>query len=376
MTIKLYDLDAYQTTFEATVLSCTKREKDYDVILDQTLFFPEEGGQTCDQGTLNDVRVHDVQIIDQEIHHYVNDPLKGKIIGKIDFKHRYTNMQNHSGEHVLSGLVKEMFSFDNSGFHLSPNEITTDYSGFLNTKQLEELEKRANEVILENHPIHCFYPEDTSLYDYRSKKEINEALRLVEIEGIDCCACCAPHVRSTSEIGLIKILKAIKHKQGVRIWFICGYRAYQDYHQKHLQAMHISQKLSLPSDDLTHGIDRLINENNDLKQEISKLKKQSIDLQIQSLSVQDFHLVFVEELDRSLQLYYCNQLLDLARHFSAVFVGKENNYRFYITSHEDARFLLEKLKENFEVKGGGKKDMVQGQIQGSKEDIEELLNNL
>lgn len=91
MTIKLYDLDAYQTTFEATVLSCTKREKDYDVILDQTLFFPEEGGQTCDQGTLNDVKVHDVQIIDQEIHHYVNDPLKGKIIGKIDFKHRYTN---------------------------------------------------------------------------------------------------------------------------------------------------------------------------------------------------------------------------------------------------------------------------------------------
>ena len=346
------------------------------MILDQTLFFPEEGGQTCDQGTLNDVKVHDVQIIDQEIHHYVSNPLKGKIIGKIDFKHRYTNMQNHSGEHVLSGLVKEMFGFGNSGFHLSLNEITTDYSGFLNTKQLEKLEKRANEVILENHPIHCFYPEDTSLYNYRSKKEINEALRLVEIEGIDCCACCAPHVRSTSEIGLIKILKAIKHKQGVRIWFICGYRAYQDYHQKHLQAMHISQKLSLPSDDLTHGIDRLINENNDLKQEISKLKKQSIDLQIQSLSVQDFHLVFVEKFDRSLQLYYCNQLLDLARHFSAVFVGKENNYRFYITSHEDARLLLEKLKEHFEVKGGGKKDMVQGQIQGSKEDIEELLNNL
>lgn len=376
MTLKLYEQEPYQTTFHAHVASCVKKDELYDIILDQTLFFPEEGGQTCDQGTLNDVKVHDVQIIDQEIHHYVNDPLKGKIIGKIDFKHRYTNMQNHSGEHILSGLVKEMFGFDNSGFHLSLNEITTDYSGFLNTKQLEKLEKRANEVILENHPIHCFYPEDTSLYNYRSKKEINEALRLVEIEGIDCCACCAPHVRSTSEIGLIKILKAIKHKQGVRIWFICGYRAYQDYHQKHLQAMHISQKLSLPSDDLTHGIDRLINENNDLKQEISKLKKQSIDLQIQSLSVQDFHLVFVEELDRSLQLYYCNQLLDLAHRFSAVFVGKENNYRFYITSHEDARLLLENLKEHFEVKGGGKKDMVQGQIQGSKEDVEELLNNL
>ena len=126
----------------------------------------------------------------------------------------------------------------------------------------------------------------------------------------------------------------------------------------------------------TQGINRLISENNDLKQEISKLKKQSIDLQIQSLFKQDFHLVFVEELDRTLQLYYCNQLLDLSYHFSAVFVGKENNYRFYITSHEDAYFLLEKLKERFEVKGGGKKDMIQGQIQGSKEDIEELLKNL
>lgn len=376
MTIKLYDLDAYQTTFEANVLSCTKREKDYDVILDQTLFFPEEGGQTCDQGTLNDVRVNDVQIINQEIHHYVSNPLKGKVTGKIDFKHRYNNMQNHSGEHVLSGLVKEMFGFNNSGFHLSQNEITTDYSGFLNSKQLEVLEKKANEVILKNHPIRCFYPEDASLYDYRSKKEINEALRLVEIEGVDCCACCAPHVRSTSEIGLIKILKAVKHKQGVRIWFVCGYRAYQDYHQKHLQAMQISQKLSLPPDDLTQGINRLISENNDLKQEISKLKKQSIDLQIQSLFKQDFHLVFVEELDRTLQLYYCNQLLDLSYRFSAVFVGKENNYRFYITSHEDAYFLLEKLKECFVVKGGGKKDMIQGQIQGSKEDIEELLKNL
>lgn len=118
----------------------------------------------------------------------------------------------NSGEHVLSGLVKSMFGFDNSGFHLSDHEITTDYNGFLNEQQLQILEAKANEVILNNKVIHCFYPEDADLYDYRSKKEINEAIRLVEIEGVDCCACCAPHVRSTSEIGMIKILKAMKHK--------------------------------------------------------------------------------------------------------------------------------------------------------------------
>ena len=130
MTIKLYDKDAYQTFFEAQVITCTKRENDYDIVLDQTLFFPEEGGQTCDHGTLNDVEVIDVQIINQEIHHYTNAPLSGSVKGKIDFNYRYNNMQNHSGEHVLSGLVKSMFGFDNSGFHLSDHEITTDYNGF------------------------------------------------------------------------------------------------------------------------------------------------------------------------------------------------------------------------------------------------------
>ena len=195
MTIKLYDKDAYQTIFEAQVITCTKRENDYDIVLDQTLFFPEEGGQTCDHGTLNDVEVIDIQIINQEIHHYTNAPLSGSVKGKIDFNYRYNNMQNHSGEHVLSGLVKSMFGFDNSGFHLSDHEITTDYNGFLNGQQLQILEAKANEVILNNKVIHCFYPEDADLYDYRSKKEINEAIRLVEIEGVDCCACCAPQVK-------------------------------------------------------------------------------------------------------------------------------------------------------------------------------------
>lgn len=375
MTIKLYDKDAYQTIFEAQVITCTKRENDYDIVLDQTLFFPEEGGQTCDHGTLNDVEVIDVQIINQEIHHYTNAPLSGSVKGKIDFNYRYNNMQNHSGEHVLSGLVKSMFGFDNSGFHLSDHEITTDYNGFLNEQQLQILEAKANEVILNNKVIHCFYPEDADLYDYRSKKEINEAIRLVEIEGVDCCACCAPHVRSTSEIGMIKILKAMKHKNGIRLYFVCGHRAFVDYQAKHIQAINISQKLSLPPDDLVKGIDQLLNENNQLKQELSSLKKQIIDQQVQSLPQQDHYLIFTNDLDRSLQQYYLNQLFPLCSNYVAIFVGKDDNYRFMIASNNDSRELLNKLKGHFEIKGGGKANMVQGQIKGNQKTIQDILKN-
>ena len=343
MTIKLYDKDAYQTFFEAQVITCTKRENDYDIVLDQTLFFPEEGGQTCDHGTLNDVEVIDVQIINQEIHHYTNAPLSGSVKGKIDFNYSYN--------------------------------ITTDYNGFLNEQQLQILEAKANEVILNNKVIHCFYPEDADLYDYRSKKEINEAIRLVEIEGVDCCACCAPHVRSTSEIGMIKILKAMKHKNGIRLYFVCGHRAFVDYQAKHIQAINISQKLSLPPDDLVKGIDQLLNENNQLKQELSNLKKQIIDQQVQSLPQQDHYLIFTNDLDRSLQQYYLNQLFPLCSNYVAIFVGKDDNYRFMIASNNDSRELLNKLKGHFEIKGGGKANMVQGQIKGNQKTIQDILEN-
>ena len=361
MTIKLYDKDAYQTIFEAQVITCTKRENDYDIVLDQTLFFPEEGGQTCDRGTLNDVEVIDVQIINQEIHHYTNAPLSGSVKGKIDFNYRYNNMQNHSGEHVLSGLVKSMFGFDNSGFHLSDHEITTDYNGFLNEQQLQILEAKANEVILNNKVIHCFYPEDADLYDYRSKKEFIEAIRLGEIEGVDCCACSAPHVRSTSEIGMIKILKAMKHKNGIRLYFVCGHRAFVNYQAKHIQAINISQKLSLPPDDLVKGIDQLLNENNQLKQELSSLKKQIID-----------HLYLFPDLSYELLVKQFGTPKEVMIEYYA---NADDDYRFIIASNNDSRELLNKLKGHFEIKGGGKANMVQGQIKGNQKTIQDILEN-
>lgn len=375
MTIKLYDIYPYETSFQASVISCTKCDKGYDVILDQTLFFPEEGGQNCDKGTINDINVIDVQIKNETIHHYLPVSVTGNVKGEINFNYRYSNMQNHSGEHILSGLVHSLYGFNNVGFHLGDNEITTDYDGFLTKEQLNEIENKVNWIISNNRAIECYYPDNLKELHYRSKKEIDGDIRIVEIEDVDICACCAPHVRSTSEIGLFKIVKAMKHKKGIRIYFLCGQRAIEDYQIKHEEVSTISNLLSSPTYEVSQNVQRVLEENNQLKQTISSLKRQMIDNLCQLITQKDYHIEFIDEIDRSLQQYYLNQLLTKSHTMAAVFVGSNKNYRFMIACVKDARVYMQLLKEGYTVKGGGKKDMVQGTIEASKEEILAVLEN-
>ena len=378
-TKRLYYEDVYKKEFTAKVLECREAKKGFHIILDESAFYPEGGGQPSDTGYLNDVKVKEVHEKEGELLHYTDQPMEvgTEVQGRIDWARRFDLMQQHSGEHMVSGLIHEAYGYDNVGFHMGSDTITIDLNGPLDEAQLAEIERKTNQKIWEDTQIKIIYPtaEELEKIDYRSKKEINEAIRLVEIEGVDCCACCAPHVRSTSEIGMIKILKAMKHKNGIRLYFVCGHRAFVDYQAKHLQAINISQKLSLPPDDLVKGIDQLLNENNQLKQELSSLKKQIIDQQVQSLPQQDHYLIFTNDLDRSLQQYYLNQLFPLCSNYVAIFVGKDENYRFIIASNNDSRELLNKLKGHFEIKGGGKANMVQGQIKGNQKTIQDILEN-
>lgn len=374
MTIKLYDTDPYRTEFDAKVCSCTPIEGGYDVILDQTLFFPEEGGQTCDQGTINDIEVYDVQIKDDIIHHYTKEALEGSVHGYIDWAHRYSNMQNHSGEHVISGIVNKLFGFNNSGFHLSETEITTDYDGFLTKEQIQMVEERANQVILENHPIICEYPENVSEISYRSKKEIDGAIRIVTIEDVDVCACCAPHVKSTAEIGMIKIVKSMKFKKGVRLFFVCGYKAYQDYVLKHEQSIAISNQLSSPVEEISNNVERILQESYHLKQKIVALKKESIDQKAKNIETKDIQIVFEEDLDKATQQYYFNILNEHANKHVYLFVQIEEGYRFMIGSKEDANLLLNQLRNHFKIRGGGKNHFVQGTILATKEEILNIIS--
>ncbi len=234
MTEKIYDTNPHITQFEATVLSCVPVNDCFAVILDRTAFFPEEGGQGSDSGTLGSLPVLHVSIgKDNTLTHFLPSPLPvgEKVSGTVDWEQRFDYMQQHTGEHILSGLMHKKWSYDNVGFHLSNDYTTLDVNGSISLEDISELEKAANRVIFENLPVKAYFPspEELSSLSYRSKIEIEGAVRIVEIPGVDLCACCAPHVDTTGQIGLIKITEAVSHRGGMRLTIKCGMRALPDY---------------------------------------------------------------------------------------------------------------------------------------------------
>lgn len=323
-TKKLFDSDPYGREFEALVLSALpvegrppegqkERKKGRDaadsadsgrgtggefsgnlleVVLDQTLFFPEEGGQTPDRGELDGFPVADVRLDGGLIRHYVRVPremtagaggppfVPGRTVrGRIDFGHRFSNMQNHTGEHILSGLVHGKFGYDNVGFHLSDNTVTLDFNGELSDDDISWLETAANRVVWENREIRAFYPpeEDLAAIPYRSKKEIDGPLRIVEIEGVDVCACCAPHVRRTGEVGVVKILRSMREKGGIRLTILCGSRALSYLQQLQRAAEEASHLTNLPREEIAAGVLRLLTENERLRQRCAALEATAAD---------------------------------------------------------------------------------------------------
>ena len=260
MTEKLYDKDSHLKEFEGTVLSCEKSGEKYAVTLNGTAFFPEGGGQRSDRGCIGDAYISDVQIKNGEILHFADKPLNiGQVYNcKIDFDFRFRNMQNHSGEHIISGIVHKLFGFNNVGFHLGA-EMTVDFDGELTRRQLDEIEDLANKAVYENLPVKAYYPSDEELknLDYRSKLDLKENVRIVEIKGVDVCACCAPHVKATGEIGVIKILDFEKYKGGVRLLVKCGRDALCDYREKYESVLEISNLLSAKRFDVSNAVSKL-----------------------------------------------------------------------------------------------------------------------
>ena len=379
MTEKLYDKDSHLKEFSAKVLSCEKSGENYAVILNKTAFFPEGGGQESDRGSIGEAAVLDVQIINNEIIHFTDRPLN---IGKenaclLDWDRRFRNMQNHSGEHIVSGLVHKLFGLNNVGFHLG-TEMTVDFDGFLSREQLSEVERLANKAVWENVPIKAYYPNDNELkkLDYRSKLELTENVRIVDIEGYDLCACCAPHVKRTGEIGVIKILDSFKNKEGVRIFIKCGTDALVDYDDKYFNVQKISNLLSVKQNEAAAAVDRLGDENRALKFEISNFKKRLITEKAKNFAPEsDITAVFEENLDiKELQLF-SDALYKKSGGIRAVFSGQECNYSFAICGEETALDLFFKeFKQKFNVRGGGRNGMVQGTVSGEKTEIESFFD--
>ena len=395
-TIKLFDSDAYATAFSASVLSAEliekKKSSHWEIILDRTLFFPEEGGQTPDTGTIEGYPVIDVQLDGNVIRHSVKAKktedgqppfAPGQIVsGQIDFAHRFSNMQNHSGEHILSGLVHNRFGYDNVGFHLSDNTVTLDFNGPLTDEDILWLEQTANRVVWDNKEIRGWYPEAEELesIEYRSKKEIDGPLRLVEIPGVDMCACCAPHVRRTGEIGLIKVIRTLRERSGIRLTILCGSRALAYMQTLQKAAEDVSHLTNMPREEIAVGTSRILNENERLRQREAALESAVTEALAASVPAeqQDVFL-FTEGADGSsagignlAQRRLVNTLCEKHPGYCGVFAGNdETGYRYIIgaTGTGDARALNACMKKYCAVRGGGKPAMVQGSVQSTKEEI-------
>jgi alanyl-tRNA synthetase len=268
-TRRIYYEDVYQKEFEAEVLQCRESKNGYEILLDQSAFYPEGGGQPCDLGWLDDVEVRDVQERNGELLHLTDRAmLPGTHVhGKINWERRFDLMQQHSGEHIISGLVHEAYGYENVGFHMGSDVLTVDLSGPLDSVQLEEIERVANQKIWENVPVEITYPskEELEVIPYRSKKALTGKVRIVTFPGIDICACCGTHVTHTGEIGMVKILSSVKFHEGVRIEMICGVRVLQYLNQIDAQNRSVSMRLSAKPKETAQAVERLWEENFRLK---------------------------------------------------------------------------------------------------------------
>ena len=380
MTEKLFYQDSHRSTFTAIVQEVRPSGNGYEIILDRTAFFPEGGGQSSDTGSLGGVSVSDVQEIDGKIIHYTDGPLvEGtEVEGCIDWTERFSKMQQHTGEHIVSGLIHKIYGYHNVGFHLGTDSVTLDFNGVVPKEKLHEIEQLANEAVAKNLPVQVLYPTDEVLskISYRSKIEIEGQVRIVVIDGYDVCACCAPHVKQTGEIGLIKLVGMQNYKGGVRISMLCGFRALEDYYQKEKNNREIAVMLSAKEYETAVEVERLQEELAMKKAKIAELERKFLEQKVETLDISGEIVCLFEETDPVMTRELVNLLLKKGAKMAAVFSGNEREgYRYVLGSRSlDVRENGKLLNEAFHGRGGGKPEMVQGTVQGKREEIEAFLN--
>lgn len=384
---KIFYEDIHITEFDAIVTDCIYDEqaKCHQIILDRTAFFPEEGGQIADKGSLNGQPVLDVRIKEDIIYHVVAEaiPVGSSVHGSVDWAQRFDFMQQHSGEHMISGLVHKHFGYDNVGFHLGLQEVTLDFNGELNLEQLRMIEAEANAAVWHNLPIIISYPnsEELATLSYRSKLDLTENVRIVEIPDIDTCACCAPHCDTTGQIGLIKVTNVQNHRGGVRVNILCGGRAVADYSEKQDSVSNISVQLSAKQTAVSEAVCRMKEENLRLKELGNNLQAQFLELKVQSLpqpSESNHAILFMETLNEIAIRNTINELTERYSGYCAAFAGTdEAGYRFIIGSqNKDCRELAALLRQTFDAKGGGTAPMIQGTVHAKAADLMNFIETL
>lgn len=382
MTEKLYYADSHMKGFTANVMFCEYDGKHWCVELDRTAFFPEGGGQAADSGYIGDVKVFDVQEKDGKILHYTECELaQGPYVCSIDWEQRFRRMQNHSGEHIVSGLINKRFGYDNVGFHLAEDYVTLDFNGELSAEDIAEIELSANKAVWENVRIFAEFPapEVLDTLNYRSKLELTEDVRIVTVEGYDVCACCAPHVSRTGEIGVIKITDSMKHRGGVRLTMLCGIDAYKDYARKQEAAAEISALLSAKRDDIAPAVKKFYNDLQNEKYQSAELKKTILKAEGEKLTDIEGNYCFFypATFDINSLRILVNEAMKHCNGIAAAFSGSDGAGYNYVmgSAHVDLRVKSKEINAAISGRGGGSPEMIQGSSKALRTDIENYFNN-
>lgn len=379
LTQKLFETDSYIKHFTATVLSCSKSGEIYDVVLDKTAFFAEGGGQKADTGTLDNVTVLDVQEQNGEIIHKTNAPLKeGECVeGKIDWETRFARMQSHTGEHIVSGVAHSLFKVNNIGFHMSENLLmTVDFDKPLTKDDIKKIELLSNKAIYKNTKVTAFYPtaDELKTLDYRSKLDLQDGVRIVKIEGTDLCACCAPHVSATGEVGLIKIVDFYPNKQGVRIEMLAGLPALEDYITLNQQNKQIMGLLCSKREDIVSAVTEQGNALNAARFENTRLSRDLALSQLNPTNINGNAYAVLEDKNFE-ELRYCSNTLIEKYGMCALFSITDNSVMYVLSSNNiDVLPIVKTLNAEFSGKGGGKPNYAQGKL--TVENISDLTTKI
>ncbi len=374
-TEKLYYQDSHLLQFEAEVLSCTPQDGAFQIVLDRTAFYPEGGGQPSDQGYLNDVPVSFVREKDGIIYHTAAAAITAgtHAAGFVDRERRLDLMCQHSGEHIVSGLICRHFSCDNVGFHISEDYVTIDFNTQIEWDELREIEDEANRLIREDLPVRCYYPDAAELTatDYRSKKALTGDVRLVEFPRADLCACCGTHVQHTGEIGLIKLISCEAHRGGIRIQMACGARALRYVQTICGENRKVSVLLSAKENATGAAAARAMKELSQRKERMAAMETAWVEGKAAALAGRGHVLLREENMSPDSTRRLASEVMKTCGGFAGVLsdCGEDGVRYAFGMAGGDLKALTAALNGAFSGRGGGKLDFVQGTLHGSLHDI-------
>ena len=381
-TEKLYYADPFLKEFTATVLDCQAEKNGYTVTLDRTAFYPEGGGQPADHGTLDGAAVTDVHEKNGVIFHNVDRAVEiGKTVsGSIDWARRFDHMQQHSGEHICSGLICGRYGCDNVGFHMGTDIVTIDFNADIPWEELLEIEGQANRYIQEDHPIDIQFHRGAELdaIDYRSKKPLEGDVRIVAFPGADCCACCGTHVLRSGQVGLVKFLSVQKFREGVRIELLCGQRALDYLSWTWEQAKAIGQHLSVKPVDAAAAVERLEGELSALKMRCAGLEEAVFAGIAAEQAGKGNVLLFQPPMKPDSVRKLADAVSKACGGLAAVFAGEGSHYAYALgrADGQDISAAVKALNGALHGRGGGRNGFAQGSVEAAQSAIEAFFKEV